>query len=37
MRNLCIAPCGQRKIWKKHPDAGPRKAKEVYAGPYAGN
>jgi len=36
MKTLCIAPCGNRKIWKKNPNAGPTKAKDVYIGPYAG-
>jgi len=36
MKTLCIAPCGDRKIWKKIPDAGPQKARNVYTGPYAG-
>jgi hypothetical protein len=35
MKTLCIAPCGDRKIWKKNPSAGPTKAKYVYTGPYA--
>lgn len=36
MKTLCIAPCGQRKIWKKFPKLGPQKARDVYTGPYAG-
>lgn len=36
MKTLCITPCGDRKIWKKYPDAGPQKARDVYTGPYAG-
>lgn len=36
MKILCIAPCGDRKIWKKKSNAGPTKAKYVYTGPYAG-
>lgn len=35
MKILCIVPCGDRKIWKKNPNAGPTKAKYVYIGPYA--
>lgn len=35
MNTLCIAPCGDRKIWKKYPEAGPQKARLVYTGPYA--
>jgi hypothetical protein len=35
MKTLCIAPCGDRKIWKKNSSAGPTKAKYVYTGPYA--
>lgn len=35
MNTLCIIPCGKRKIWDKHPEAGPAKAKNVYIGPFA--
>lgn len=35
MNTLCIIPCGKRKIWDKHPEAGPTKAKNVYIGPFA--
>ena len=35
MTALCIIACGKRKIWDKHPEAGPTKAKEVYIGPFA--
>lgn len=31
---LVIVCCGQSKIWDRHPDAGPTKAKDVYTGPY---
>jgi hypothetical protein len=36
MKELCIIPCGKRKIWDKYPDAGPTPAKYVYTGNYAG-
>ena len=29
---LVIAPCGQKKIWNKRPDAGPTAARDCYAG-----
>jgi hypothetical protein len=29
---LVIVPCGQKKVWEKHPEAGPTMAKDVYAG-----
>ena len=29
---LVIVPCGQKKVWEKHPEAGPTIAKNVYAG-----
>ena len=29
---LVIVPCGRRKIWDKHPRAGPTKAQDVYIG-----
>ncbi len=35
MKNLCIIPCGLKKIWDKYPNAGPTKAKNVYIGPFA--
>jgi hypothetical protein len=35
MKELCIVPCGSRKIWDKYPEAGPQKARDVYIGPYA--
>lgn len=35
MRTLCIVPCGNRKIWDEYPDAGPRKARNTYTGPFA--
>jgi len=35
MRNLCIVPCGSKKIWSKNPKAGPTKARNVYVGPFA--
>lgn len=30
---LTIVPCGQSKIWKKHPGQGPTKAESAYTGP----
>jgi hypothetical protein len=35
MNTLCIIPCGSKKIWDKHPNAGPREAQHVYIGPFA--
>lgn len=35
MKTLCIAPCGNRKIWDKNPKAVPTKAEYVYIGPFA--
>jgi hypothetical protein len=35
MKELCIIPCGKRKIWDKNPEAGPTKARYVYIGNYA--
>jgi Family of unknown function (DUF6884) len=35
MKELCIIPCGKKKIWDKNPDAGPTKARYVYIGNYA--
>jgi len=35
MKNLCIVPCGSKKIWSKNPKAGPTKARNVYIGPFA--
>jgi len=32
---LCIVPCGKRKIWDKCPEAGPTAAKDVYIGTFA--
>ena len=34
MSTLAIVQCGQRKIWDKHPDAGPTAAKDAYVSPY---
>ncbi len=34
MSTLCIVPCGNRKIWDKHPDIGPQKAEDVYIGSF---
>ncbi|UFU00834.1 hypothetical protein KO561_07850 [Radiobacillus kanasensis] len=31
---LCIIPCGNKKIWDKHLDAGPTVAKEAYIGTF---
>lgn len=30
---LVIAPCGQKKVWDRNPDAGPTAAKDAYIGP----
>ena len=35
METLCVIPCGKRKLWDKHPETGPTKAKNVYTGPFA--
>jgi len=35
MKELCVVPCGKRKIWDKNPRLGPQKAREVYIGPFA--
>ena len=35
MKNLCIVPCGSKKIWSKNPKLGPTKARNVYIGPFA--
>lgn len=35
MKNLCIVPCGSKKIWSKNPEAGPAKARNAYIGPFA--
>jgi len=32
---LCVAPCGDKKIWDRDPDAGPTKARDVYVGNFA--
>ncbi|SFM01569.1 hypothetical protein SAMN04487943_106199 [Gracilibacillus orientalis] len=32
MSQLCIIPCGKKKIWDKILDAGPTKAKHAYIG-----
>ncbi|MGP4040476.1 DUF6884 domain-containing protein [Gracilibacillus sp. D59] len=32
MTQLCILPCGKKKIWDKIPGAGPTKAKNTYIG-----
>ena len=29
---LVVVPCGNAKIWDKHPDAGPVVARETYVG-----
>lgn len=33
--DLCIVPCGTKKIWDENPNAGPTLAKDVYIGPFA--
>lgn len=35
MRRLCVTPCGSAKIWKRHPEAGPMPAHQVYVGTFA--
>ncbi|MED4781015.1 DUF6884 domain-containing protein [Brevibacillus choshinensis] len=35
MKRLCITPCGSAKIWRKQPDLGAVKAKDVYIGSFA--
>ena len=35
MKEICIVPCGSKKIWDKNSKAGPTKAREVYIGPFA--
>ncbi|GAE91839.1 hypothetical protein JCM21714_798 [Gracilibacillus boraciitolerans JCM 21714] len=32
MTQLCIIPCGKKKIWDKYPDASSTKAKNAYIG-----
>jgi hypothetical protein len=32
MKVLVVVPCGKRKIWDKHPERGPTKAREAYIG-----
>lgn len=34
-KRLCITPCGKKKIWDKHPEAGPSVARDVYCGAFA--
>ena len=34
MKQLCIIPCGKRKIWDKQPDAGEQKAQDSYIGTF---
>ena len=36
MKELCVVPCGSKKVWDKDPNAGPTKARDVYIGPFAG-
>ena len=35
VKALCIVPCGNRKIWDKHPYLGAQKARDVYVGSFA--
>jgi len=35
VKTLCIIPCGNQKIWKKKPNAGPTPARDVYTGSFA--
>ena len=37
MATLAIVQCGARKIWRKHPNAGPTRAKDAYASGYFQN
>ena len=32
MATLVVVPCGASNLWKKHPGAGPTRAKDVYTG-----
>ncbi|MEC2183796.1 hypothetical protein P9G43_14335 [Bacillus spizizenii] len=34
MKRLCIIPCGKKKIWDIHPDAGPVRAEDAYLSPF---
>ncbi|MHC1590523.1 MAG: DUF6884 domain-containing protein [Candidatus Helarchaeales archaeon] len=34
MRELCMIPCGSKKIWDIDPNAGPTPAREVYIGSF---
>ena len=34
MMDLCIIPCGSKKIWDKKPGIGPQKASNVYIGTF---
>ncbi|WP_138415180.1 DUF6884 domain-containing protein [Aquibacillus sediminis] len=34
MKQLCIIPCGTKKIWDKYGDVGPTPAKEAYIGTF---
>lgn len=34
MKQLCIIPCGTKKIWDKQGDIGPAKAKNAYIGTF---
>ena len=35
MEDLCIVPCGKKKIWDKNPGRGPAPASEAYIGGFA--
>ncbi|MCY9162081.1 hypothetical protein MOF25_17480 [Bacillus atrophaeus] len=34
MKRLCIIPCGKKKIWDAHPNAGPERAEDAYLSPF---
>ncbi|WNV80579.1 hypothetical protein RUL31_04510 [Bacillus atrophaeus] len=34
MKRLCIIPCGKKKIWDAHPNAGPARAEDAYLSPF---
>jgi hypothetical protein len=36
VKELCIIPAGERKIWAQNPKTGPTKAVEAYIGPFTG-
>jgi hypothetical protein len=34
MKELCVVPCGKRKIWDIDQGAGPTRARDAYIGPF---